>query len=103
MSTSWVVNSNKMDIFLKKEGNYSPAWSWPDATEPSLSVFQNKVMNIDAVKVKLQVRELRHLYESAVVPPLFSKQNKTKPKNRSWTASRGVSASHTSSFPAAGG
>lgn len=46
--------------------------------EPSGFVFQNKVMNIDAVKVKLQVRTSSLPHQSAVV--FLSSENKANKK-----------------------
>lgn len=97
-STSW-VNKSKMDIYEKGRPLLSSVIV-TFTTEPSLFVFQNKVMNIDAVKVKLQVRTSSFVGVRCCFSAI-KKQNKTK--KRSSTVSRGVSASHTSSFPAAGG
>lgn len=97
-STYW-VNKSKIDIYEKGRPLLSSVVV-TFTTEPSIFVFQNKVMNIDAVKVKLQVRTSSFVGVRCCFLP---SKKKTKTKKRSSTVSRGVSASHTSSFPAAGG
>lgn len=74
-TTFWVVNIKT--VIYGKVIQISSGGVLMFTAEPSAFVLQNKVMDIDAVKVKLQVRtsSLPH-DESAVV--FLSSENKTK-------------------------